>query len=107
MRKIFRRMSFAVLALCALTTACSSEKGDRAGCLAPIQELSFDDSMGKSENDFRFIFVNSDDSARYAKIKSFYEKNLPSKIAAGQNPRIPKIIHQIWVGPEPPPYLLR
>jgi len=59
--------------------------------------------MGKSESAFRFIFVNSDDSARYAKIKSLYEKNLPSKVASGQNPRIPKIIHQIWLGPNLPP----
>jgi len=61
--------------------------------------------MGKSESEFRFIFVNSDDAARYAKTKALFEKNVPSKIAAGQNPRIPKIIHQIWLGPNlPPPY---
>ena len=106
MRNILRRMSFAVLglaALCLLTIACSPEKKERLGCLSPIQELEFDESMGKSESDFRFIFVNSDDVARYAKIKALYEKNLPSKVASGQNPRIPKIIHQIWVGPNLPP----
>ena len=106
MKSFFRQTSSIMLslaALCVLSTACSSEKDGQANYLAPIQELSFDDSMGKSENDFRFIFVNSDDSARYAKIKSLYEKNLPSKVSSGQNPRIPKIIHQIWLGPNLPP----
>lgn len=94
-----------VCALCIFVLGCSKPKPERLGCLAPITEIAYDDSMGKSESDFRFIFVNSDDTARYAKTKALYEKNLPSKIASGQNPRIPKIIHQIWLGPNlPPPY---
>lgn len=104
-----KRVSAVLLSACALCllvlSGCKEEKKERLGCLAPITELPFDESMGKSESDFRFIFVNSDDAARYAKTKALYEKNLPSKVAAGQNPRIPKIIHQIWLGPNlPPPY---
>ena len=95
-----------VCTLCILALGCSDTKSERLGCLAPITELSFDESMGKSESDFRFIFVNSDDTARYAKTKALYEKNLPSKVASGQNPRIPKIIHQIWLGPNLPPRIL-
>lgn len=92
-----------VCALCLFVTGCVNDKKEKIGCLAPVSELAFDESMGKSESDFRFIFVNSDDVSRYSKVKSLYEKNLPSKVAAGQNPKIPKIIHQIWVGPNLPP----
>jgi mannosyltransferase OCH1-like enzyme len=109
MRNVAMRKVSAVLlsvcALCFLVLGCSDQKSERLGCLAPITELAYDESMGKSESDFRFIFVNSDDASRYAKTKSLYEKNVPSKVAASQNPRIPKIIHQIWLGPNlPPPY---
>ena len=82
---------------------CSKSKTERLGCLSPIIEQPYDESMGKSQSDFRFIFVNTDDVARYTKTKTLYEKNLPSKVASGQNPRIPKIIHQIWLGPNLPP----
>lgn len=93
-------------ALCILVLGCSQPKQDRgAGSLAPLKELAFDESMGKSQTDFRFIFVNTDDVSRYTKVKALFEKNLPSNVASGQNPRIPKIIHQIWLGPNlPPPY---
>lgn len=61
--------------------------------------------MGKSASEFRVIFNNADDTARYEKSRALYEKNLPSKVAASKTPKIPKIIHQIWVGPKlPPPY---
>lgn len=80
-------------------------KNEQGVYYMPIQEVSFDDSMGKSETEFRFIFANSDDTVRYTKAKALFEKNLPSKIAAGTKVKIPKIIHQIWVGPNlPPPY---
>jgi hypothetical protein len=103
---IVRRVSAALLGLCALcilVLGCSKAKTEKLGCLSPVLEQPFDESMGKSESDFRFIFVNNDDVARYTKMKAIYEKNVPSKVAAGQNPRIPKIIHQIWLGPNLPP----
>ena len=105
-KHIVNSLSFALLgacALCMLVLGCAKTKTEKLGCLAPIIEQPYDESMGKSESDFRFIFVNSDDVARYTKLKALYEKNLPSKVAAGQNPRIPKIIHQIWLGPNLPP----
>lgn len=70
---------------------------------APIMEVSFDESMGKSQTEFRLVFTNGDDAARYTKAKALYEKNLPSKIERASTPKIPKIIHQIWLGPNLPP----
>ena len=66
-------------------------------------EVPFDESMGKAEEEFRFIFANSEDTERYNKAKSLYEKNLPSKVERSSLPKIPKIIHQIWLGPNRPP----
>lgn len=82
---------------------CSKKPKDKVTCFSPIQEVNFDESMGKSQTEFKFIFANSDDVARYDKAKTLYEKNLPSKVASSQNPKIPKIIHQIWLGPNLPP----
>jgi hypothetical protein len=84
---------------------CSKQQKEKTACFSPIKEVSFDESMGKSETEFKFIFANSDDVARYEKVKALFEKNAPSKVAPSQNPKIPKIIHQIWLGPNlPPPY---
>ena len=33
-------------------------------------------------------------------LKNSREKNLPSKIALSETPKIPKIVHQIWLGPK-------
>jgi hypothetical protein len=72
-------------------------------CIEPIVEVAFDDSMGKSEEDFKYIFTNEEDTARYNKAKALYEKNLPSKVKRASTAKIPKIIHQIWLGPKAPP----
>lgn len=96
-------MLFLVI-LVSLSTSCQKKQKNN-NCFSPILEVPFDESMGKSESEFRFIFANSDDAARYTKFKALYEKNLPSKISvvAGASPKIPKIIHQIWLGPNLPP----
>ena len=96
----------AVLGLAAISLlipGCSKKQQEKTSCFSPIKEVPFDESMGKSETEFKFIFTNSDDVARYEKAKALYEKNVPSKVAASQNPKIPKIIHQIWLGPNLPP----
>jgi mannosyltransferase OCH1-like enzyme len=40
-------------------------------------------------------------------LKNLYEKNHFSRIAPKQDPIIPKIIHQIWVGPKTPPSIFK
>ena len=104
-KKAVRIVSCGVL-VCALalvvTVGCGAKK-EKTSCFSPIKEVPFDESMGKSETEFRFIFANSDDAARYTKFKALYEKNLPSKVSSPTSPRIPKILHQIWLGPKMPP----
>jgi len=99
------KLLFAIcfFALILFSQGCTNKKKKDISLSSPITEVSFDSSMGKSEKELQFVFVNNDDVARYTKMKSIYEKNLPSKVAASRNPRIPKIIHQIWIGPKIPP----
>ncbi len=95
-----------VLSTCVLTfmtVGCSDRRQESSSGFSPLSEVSFDESMGKSETQFKLIATNTDDMARYAKAKALYEKNLPSQVAASRNTRIPKIIHQIWLGPNLPP----
>ena len=92
-----------VFTACLLVVTGCQEKNEKKTCFAPIKEVPFEESMGKSETEFRFIFANSEDTARYNKAKAIYEKNLPSKVARSSTPKIPKIIHQIWLGPNLPP----
>jgi hypothetical protein len=101
-QRIVAFLALGGLAICVFP-GCSQEKQEKTDVFSPISEVSFDESMGKSESQFRLIFSNSDDAARYAKSKAIYEQNQPSKVARSQNPRIPKIIHQIWLGPRLPP----
>lgn len=96
-------VALGLFAISLFVIGCSRESKTKSSCFSPIAEVSFDESMGKSETEFKFIFANSDDVARYDKAKALYEKNSPSKVAPSQNPKIPKIIHQIWLGPNLPP----
>jgi len=96
----------ACLVLLLSLNGCTDKKKKLFSLHSPITEVAFDDSMKKSEQEFNLIFTHSDDVARYTKIKEIYEKNLPSKVKAGLNTRIPKILHQIWIGPKIPPAYL-
>jgi hypothetical protein len=96
-------LALSACALSFLICGCSDRKSGPLSGFSPISEVPFDISMGKSETQYKIISTNSDDASRYAKAKALYEKNLPSKVAVNRNTRIPKIIHQIWLGPNLPP----
>ena len=81
---------------------CSNEKETKSA-FTPITEVDFDASMGKGTSEFSSALSNVDDVKRYSILKSLYQKNLPSKVVAGDQPKIPRIIHQIWLGPKNPP----
>ena len=103
MERCMTRFYVALLACCMMTlTGCQKTKSN-VNCFDPIKEVAYEDSMGKSATEFNFIFANGDDAARYAKTKALYEKNLPSKVERSRETKIPKIIHQIWLGPKMPP----
>ncbi len=83
--------------------ACSGKKKEKANSFTPIMVVDFDDSLGKGSNEYSFIFANPDDVKRYEILKGLYENNGLEKVAESETPKIPKILHQIWVGPKTPP----
>jgi len=68
-----------------------------------IPEVDFDKSMGKGSKETESALSNPSDKARYDAFKKIFEDNLPSKVKASDAPKIPKILHQIWLGYKTPP----
>lgn len=91
-----------VLAL-VLAVGCSDKKKEKATAFKPIQVVDFDESLGKGSGEYSFIFANPDDTQRYNILKGLYEKNSLRTAPETSPCKIPKIIHQIWVGPKVPP----
>lgn len=66
--------------------------------------MSFDRSMGGGDKECRPEVFSSDDRLRYDKLRFVYERESVSQRVSSV--RIPKVVHQIWIGPkEPPQYL--
>lgn len=99
-------MRFTLISAVLLAVACCVGCGKKSGSVksaGPIEEVNFDVSMGQGTADYENIFENPEDAKRYAIIKELYTKNSLSTCAEQNPPRIPRIIHQIWVGPKVPP----
>lgn len=65
------------------------------------KHVSFDDSMQRSE--YKKILTQDYSKSTYGKFKQLYEKNNFSQVQPQRTEKIPKIIHQIWLG-SPFPY---
>lgn len=92
-----------MLLVTAVTVVGCNKKDDNTKARLAIEEVDFDTSMGKGSPDFSLIFTNPEDAGRYAAIKGLYEKNSLTNTPRATTTKIPKIIHQIWVGPKVPP----
>jgi mannosyltransferase OCH1-like enzyme len=101
MRKHIGYIIFTIFALTCFFS-CSSKK-DKQTVKKEIIEVDFDTSMGRGTPGYQLIFSNQEDVRRFLILKDLYIKNAPSKVQSGSEPKIPKIIHQIWVGPKVPP----
>ena len=103
-------ISFLVLALAALC-CCTREKDT-------LISVDFDDSLGKGHKAFREMVANPADRQRYEQLKKIWVERGPATSPAAplatlfastdgqKNPslnKIPRIIHQIWLGPNPLP----
>lgn len=67
--------------------------------------VNFDTSMGKDSAWYARYYkrcINSKDKARLDTLRTLYERNNLSKVTPQETPRIPKIIHQIWLGSQFP-----
>lgn len=90
--------SFAFILI--LFSSCSQKKESSASKKPLSQNLldvDFDRAMGGK--DYHFYRKNfAGDEARLALFKKVYKANKPSKVAACREPKIPKIIHHLWLG---------
>lgn len=71
-----------------------------------IITVDFDKSMG-SENkpQYNTLFSTRESAEIYEFYKKLWEKNSPDKMKKSPTPRIPKIIHHLWLGEKPVPKL--
>ena len=72
---------------------------------AKLLEVDFDTSMGIEERGRYNLMLRDGKRSKHTLdvLKKLYYTNLPSKITASKTPKIPKIIHRIWIGPRPFP----
>lgn len=105
MKRILKAtLCLVIVVACSLTVACSSKKKEKTnGFTKPIMVVDFDESLGKGCGEYTYIFANPDDVQRYEILKGLYETNSLNTVQEAVTPKIPKIIHQIWVGPKTPP----
>lgn len=99
------KASLCVLIAVGLTfaVACSSKKKEKTAGNKPIMVVDFDESLGKGCSEYTYIFANPEDVKRYDILKNLWETNSLTKVPEADTPKIPKILHQIWVGPKTPP----
>lgn len=69
--------------------------------------IDFDTAMNTKNIKYYKKYGQGQNKEIIAKLKALYECNHFSKLQRSQEPKIPKIIHQIWVGPKPVPTLLK
>ena len=67
-------------------------------------DVDFEESMGKSGSDWSSIMEHKGNKERVALLKSVYDSKKPSNLSFCSQPKIPKIIHQIWLGPKTLPH---
>ncbi len=104
MRRFFKASLLMLLIVgLSFVISCSSKKKEKNSANLPITVVDFDESLGKGCSEYSYIFTNPDDVKRYDILKALYEKNSLNTVPEASTPKIPKILHQIWVGPKTPP----
>jgi hypothetical protein len=66
-----------------------------------IVDIEFADGLGKGQNAFRLLMKSKSDQSRYALLENVWQANRPAQRDC--EGKIPKIIHQIWLGQKPKP----
>ena len=107
MKKFSSYVRYVIILGVLVTTAfwACSKNNEGNSYFGAIKEVDFATSMGKGSNEFQSVLANAEDVERYNLLQKMYDDNLPSKVKNADVAKIPKIIHQIWLGPSlPPPY---
>jgi hypothetical protein len=71
-------------------------------------EKDFDESMCKNDSVTYNLMRRGKYSEEYLNFyRDLYNKNIPSKMDYSEKPRIPKIMHKLWIGPRKLPNLYK
>lgn len=98
--------SFVLLAcLIGITiVACSKMSSKRVQpSQSTLVDVEFDNGLGKGHRIFSLVENSTTDQTRYRLLKKVWQRNRPSFVETANSEKIPKIIHQIWLGPRRPP----
>ncbi len=68
-----------------------------------VCDADFEVAMGKNSPEWHHLCAHNGSYTRFTALKNHYEHLKPSQALASSESKIPKIIHQIWLGPKPPP----
>lgn len=68
-----------------------------------VVDIEFDDGLGRGHRVFALVEKSTADQTRYRLLKKVWQRNRPSFVQTSKTTKIPKIIHQIWLGPKRPP----
>lgn len=68
-----------------------------------LVDIEFDEGLGQEKKPGAMSLKSSSDQKRYRLLKKVWEQNRPAHTVASDKAKIPKIIHQIWLGPKRPP----
>jgi hypothetical protein len=100
---MMKKIPLFFLLVCLVLVGCS--KKDKQGAKqSHVVDIDFDDGLGKNHRPFSLIQKSQVDQKRYRVLKKVWEQNRPAHAKySSQQPKIPKIIHQIWLGPKRPP----
>ncbi len=88
-----------IMALGYLKTSASVEESRI--CLLDVE---FEDGLGRGHRVFSLVEKSQADQKRYRLLKKVWQRNRPSFVQPAKSSKIPKIIHQIWLGPKKPPH---
>ena len=70
--------------------------------IAMGRPVSFQESMGPRP--IKFGLISKDDNSWWNLLQQIYQQHNPAVVKPSHEPKIPKIIHQVWLGPAPFPF---
>jgi mannosyltransferase OCH1-like enzyme len=101
--KLVHQKRIFILVCIARVIIISSASGVQAGAETRKWHVDFDVSMEKGSKAYEKKYKKSHNREKLAYVKALYEKNNLARVKYNKKIKIPRIIHQIWVGEKPLP----
>ncbi len=83
-----------IVCLVCLCVSCTSRPDKE------IRDADFDAAMGKESFEWQSMASHEGSMQRVELLRALYNEHRPSLVESSSEPKIPKCIHQIWIGPK-------